>query len=160
MTSGIIREVTVSLIALLLMPAAARTPVTASEWWLTGALVVAGLVLAGCLLPSLVRDICCLEGRKRPRGERGRALVARMEAASRFVGGGRAGLSLRGRDLRGEELKDAFLDDVDLSDTDLRGEDLSGASLDGTHLIGARYDAATRWPAGFDAARHGAILEK
>jgi hypothetical protein len=159
-SNGIIRKMTVSLIALFLMPVAARTTVSASEWWLTGALVVAGLVLAGCLFPSLVRNIRCLEGRKRPRGERGHELLARMEAPSRFVAGGQRGASLRGRDLRGEDLKDAFLDDVDLSDTDLRGVDPSGASLDGTHLLGARYDAGTRWPAGFDPAKRSGILVK
>jgi hypothetical protein len=159
-TSGIIREMTVSLIALLLMPAAARVSVTASEWWLTGAFVAAGLVLAGCLFPLLDCHIRYLEARKQPRGTRGRELVAQMEAPSRFVAGGQRGASLRGRDLRGEDLRDAFLDDVDLSDTDLRGVDLSGASLDGTHFLDARYDAATRWPAGLDPSKHGAILEK
>jgi hypothetical protein len=147
----------VSLIALLLMPAAARTLVTASEWLVVGVLAVAGLVLAGCLFPSLVRNIRYLEARKQPRRGLGRELVAQMDAPSRFVAGGRAGLSLRGRDLRSVDLKDAFLDDVDLSDTDLRGVDLSGASLDGAHLLGAHYNAATRWPTGFDPGRHGAV---
>jgi hypothetical protein len=143
--------------ALLLMPAAARAPISASEKLLVSALVLVGLVLTACLLPSLARNLRYLDGRKRPRGERGRALLAQMDGACRFAGGGQTGLSLRGRDLRGEDLRDAFLDDVDLSDTDLRGVDLSGASLDGTHLVGARYDAATRWPAGFDPAKLGAV---
>jgi uncharacterized protein YjbI with pentapeptide repeats len=47
----------------------------------------------------------------------------------------------------------------------LRGADLSCANLDGAwlryaDLRGARYDAETRWPAGFDPAARGAILAR
>ena len=35
---------------------------------------------------------------------------------------------------------------------------LRGVTLTGADLTGARYDHLTRWPAGFDPARHGAIL--
>src|SRR5262249_42091159 len=135
----------------------AKAPTTPAEIRLVGGLAVIGVVLAVCLLRPLVRNYRWLEARKQPRGERGRTLLAQMDSPSQLIPAGRTGFSLRGRDLRGEDLKDAFLDDVDLSDTDLRGVDLSGASLDGTHLVGARYDAATRWPAGFNPARHGAV---
>jgi hypothetical protein len=138
----------------------ARAPSSPAEMRLVEELAVIGLIMAVCLLRPLVRNYRWLEARKQPRGGLGRELVARMEAPSRFVAGGRRSASLRGRDLRGEDLKDAFLDDLDLSDTDLRGVDLSGASLDGTHLSGARYDAATRWPAGFDPGKCGAVFGK
>ena len=37
--------------------------------------------------------------------------------------------------------------------------DLTGArGLETANLIGARYDALTRWPAGFEPQQHGAIL--
>lgn len=144
-------------LALCLMRDIAKAPSTPAEKRLVGVLVVIGLILAACLLRPLMRDFRWLEARKRPRGGRGSPLVAQMESPSRFVAGGRSGLSLRGRDLRGEDLRDAFLDNVDLSDTDLRGVDLSGASLDGAHLLGARYDAATRWPADFDPVKRGAV---
>jgi hypothetical protein len=35
---------------------------------------------------------------------------------------------------------------------------MTGANLTKATVTGARYDALTRWPAGFDPARHGAIL--
>jgi hypothetical protein len=38
----------------------------------------------------------------------------------------------------------------------LEEADLRGAALAGTKLTGARYDARTRWPKGFDPTRHGA----
>lgn len=38
------------------------------------------------------------------------------------------------------------------------GADLRRAWLDGAHLRGASCDRSTRWPAGFDAPGHGAIL--
>jgi uncharacterized protein YjbI with pentapeptide repeats len=67
----------------------------------------------------------------------------------------------------------ATLDRCDLSGVDLRGSDLSQCHLllprfasfrdDGTppktSFRGARYDKWTRWPAGFDPAAEGAVLE-
>jgi len=38
--------------------------------------------------------------------------------------------------------------------------DFSAALLDKALLLGAHYDAHTRWPAGFDALKHGAKLVK
>lgn len=45
----------------------------------------------------------------------------------------------------------------DFAEADLRGVDLSGLSLAGRNLRLARYDARTRWPAGFDYRRSGAL---
>jgi hypothetical protein len=51
----------------------------------------------------------------------------------------------------------------------LRGADLTGTQLEGpgqkhswrsVPLLGARYNSRTRRPAGFDPAKHGAILER
>jgi hypothetical protein len=47
--------------------------------------------------------------------------------------------------------------------TDLRGADLRGVELPSGWPIdfhGARYDALTRWPKGFDPQRHGAIMTR
>ena len=54
------------------------------------------------------------------------------------------GVTLRGADLRGAEMGGAAL-----RHADLRGTDLEGAALAGADLAGARYDAGTRWPAGW-----------
>jgi hypothetical protein len=146
--------------------------------------LLGGLVglLGGAFLVRLFRplmeDIRFLEQRKKPRGERGRRFLDRMGAGQSYLRPG--SFALRGRDLRSEDLADAFLVDADLSDTDLRGVDLAGANLENailanadlrgadlsradltnTRLLGARYDAATRWPEGFDPARSGAVREE
>jgi uncharacterized protein YjbI with pentapeptide repeats len=80
---------------------------------------------------------------------------------------------LSGADLRGADLRKAYLGGANLAGTDLRGADLRVSSWwevswgDGrivpqttTDLTGARYDAQTRWPAGFDPRKHGAIPVK
>jgi hypothetical protein len=91
------------------------------------------------------------------------------------------GANLGASDLRSADLRGADLMDADLRDADLRGADLGGTALEhisdlvtitqtispgrvtsstrgaDPNLTGARYDAHTRWPAGFDPARHGAI---
>jgi uncharacterized protein YjbI with pentapeptide repeats len=54
-------------------------------------------------------------------------------------------------------LRRAGMEGADLTRADLRGADLTGADL-GADLGDARYDANTRWPAGFDPRKHGAIL--
>lgn len=61
--------------------------------------------------------------------------------------------------LRGQRLGRADLGGVDLNRADLRGADLSATTLLGTNLTGAVYDAATRWPPGFDPAAAGATRE-
>ncbi len=136
----------------------ARAPQTPDEWRLIGALVLVGLAVAACFCRPPVRNIRFLEQRKSNRGDSGRALLDRMASPGGLPLGNTMGLSLRGQDLREEDLKNAFLADVDLSDTDLRGVDLSGANLDGAHLLGARYDEHTRWPAGLEPEKHGAVL--
>jgi Pentapeptide repeats (8 copies) len=57
------------------------------------------------------------------------------------------GFDLRHAKLRGADLHGAYPSGADLSDGDLTDADLSGA----------QYDADTRWPAGFNPARHGAV---
>jgi uncharacterized protein YjbI with pentapeptide repeats len=77
------------------------------------------------------------------------------------------GANLRGADLTGANLKDLELGGwtakeferldlrgANLKAVDLTGEELTGNSVD---LTGARYNAQTRWPAGFVPSRHGAI---
>jgi hypothetical protein len=130
----------------------ARAPQTAAEWWLFGILVGVGTAMTVGLMRPLARAARLLEQSKKPRGERGWALLERLLPAEETMG-----LSLRGQDLRGMDLKDAFLADIDLSDTDLRGVDLSGANLEGAYLAGACYDAQTRWPENFDPGAHRAV---
>jgi hypothetical protein len=139
-----------------LMPGG-RAPSSPEEMVLVAALAVVGLILAACVAGPLLRTMRALEQRKKPRGERGRPLLQRMISPTGFPVPTTMGQSLRGQDLRGEDLKDAFLADVDLSDTDLRGVDLSGADLGGVYVVGARYDAHTRWPDGFDPVKAGAV---
>jgi uncharacterized protein YjbI with pentapeptide repeats len=55
-------------------------------------------------------------------------------------------------------LRGAALSRVFHQVTDLRGADLRGAWLSKANLTNARYDARTRWPAGFDPLKHGAVL--
>jgi hypothetical protein len=64
---------------------------------------------------------------------------------------------LRGADLRGAIAGTADLTDANLSDADLRGADFLDADLTNSILTGARYDAHTLWPDGFDPQQHGAI---
>jgi uncharacterized protein YjbI with pentapeptide repeats len=64
-----------------------------------------------------------------------------------------AKMNLRNADLRGADLREA-----DLRDADLAGADLTGAKLEGAKLEGARYNAHTRWPAGFDPRQHGLVV--
>jgi hypothetical protein len=96
-----------------------------------------------------------------------------------------AGADLRNANLQGADLRDAFMlgghvvrvhrgpgkSTLKLKPkpTDLRGADLRGANLQGAQmsmkdsripcifLSGARYDARTRWPKGFDPTRLGAV---
>jgi hypothetical protein len=66
-----------------------------------------------------------------------------------------AGAKLMHADLRHADLRGADLTRADLSRADLRGADLcavnfTDAKLDAAVLDGMRYDAHTRWPAGFN----------
>jgi uncharacterized protein YjbI with pentapeptide repeats len=60
-------------------------------------------------------------------------------------------------DFRGSTMVGATLSQADLRQARLDGVDLSGATLDAED-VQAIYDAATKWPAGFDAKRAGCIL--
>ena len=75
--------------------------------------------------------------------------------------------SLRNADLRHARMVDSYLHDTDLRDADLRGTDFAGRgatrvvwlhSLGEAKLTGARYDAATHWPPGFDPRTRGCLL--
>jgi hypothetical protein len=76
--------------------------------------------------------------------------------------------SLWGARLAGCSLVEADLGDCDLRDADLSGADLTGAMLWGADLTGAdltgavlretKFDARTRWPAGFDPQQHDTVL--
>jgi hypothetical protein len=68
------------------------------------------------------------------------------------------GADLRGASLKGANLTNAQLQGAQLTAADLSGADFTGADLDGTKLTAAISDAGTRWPVGFEAARHGAVL--
>ncbi len=56
------------------------------------------------------------------------------------------------------DLTEADLTEANLRKADLRGANLLRASLADAVLLGARYDASTTWPVGFDPKAHGAIL--
>jgi uncharacterized protein YjbI with pentapeptide repeats len=93
------------------------------------------------------------------------------------------GANLCGANLRGADLTHACLNGATLAGADLRGvcfddtpmgltyvdflllDKVTGrwrsvppVTLMNVDLRGARYDRTTRWPAGFDPKRHGAIL--
>jgi uncharacterized protein YjbI with pentapeptide repeats len=64
--------------------------------------------------------------------------------------------------LKDAKLVDADLTNANLERADLRGADLSGAQLVGCHLEnalmeGARFDAVTKFPAGFEPSRRGLV---
>ena len=58
-------------------------------------------------------------------------------------------ISCHGASLRRSELRS-----VRLQNANLKGADLTGAHLSDARLAGAIYDQRTRWPRGFDPARH------
>lgn len=60
-------------------------------------------------------------------------------------------------DLRYAHLSGALLQGAVLRGADFSGADLSGADLRHADLRNARYDAATRWPSGFDPRAAGAV---
>ncbi|WP_307036520.1 pentapeptide repeat-containing protein [Streptomyces canus] len=69
------------------------------------------------------------------------------------------GADLRATDLTGAELTGADLNGTRLDQADLRGADLTGTEASRASLSGAVADAATIWPAGFDAAAAGVITD-
>jgi formylglycine-generating enzyme required for sulfatase activity len=76
--------------------------------------------------------------------------------------------TLHEANLSGAKLKQADLTRANLSGANLKKADLTGATLCGTNLTDAslkdavlldvQFDAATRWPEGFDLAQHNAAL--
>lgn len=75
---------------------------------------------------------------------------------------------LDGADLTGCQLACAWLRGASFKGADLRGADFRGRGgnralttgrMEGAHFFGARYNAATRWPPGFDPAAHGCAYE-
>ncbi|MFB8281571.1 pentapeptide repeat-containing protein [Nocardia colli] len=56
-------------------------------------------------------------------------------------------------------LRGANLTDANLRQADLRGADLEDAILGGADLRGATADQSTWWPAGFDIAAAGVVVE-
>jgi uncharacterized protein YjbI with pentapeptide repeats len=60
-------------------------------------------------------------------------------------------------DLYEANLVGANLNGVILREANLSGADLGGADLHGADLTGAKYNAATKWPDGFDPAAAGAV---
>jgi hypothetical protein len=64
--------------------------------------------------------------------------------------------NLSGADLRGTRVCGEAVRHEDFGVV----ERLGSTDLSGVSLTCARYDTATRWPAGFDPARAGAVLVK
>lgn len=65
-------------------------------------------------------------------------------------------VGLGGADLTDAELKGVKLRNASLKGANLRGADLTETDLRGADLRGARYDAETTWPQGFDPGASGA----
>ena len=103
----------------------------------------------------------------RQRDLRGQRLTP-AELFLRRATGGLTGADLRNADLSNTDLRETALTGSDLRGADLSGADLREAKLVGanlstarlsrTWLQGARYDAPTRWPQGFDPKSHSARL--
>jgi hypothetical protein len=64
---------------------------------------------------------------------------------------------LTGANLHMARLRGADLRHATLRQADLRGANLTGSDMTGATLTRALYDARTRWPAGFNPRRHGAV---
>jgi hypothetical protein len=74
-----------------------------------------------------------------------------------LVGTNFAGCEMQGVDLALADLTRCNLAGADLYEADLRGANLSEAILTGANLRDAIYDAATRWPSGFEPRASGAV---
>jgi uncharacterized protein YjbI with pentapeptide repeats len=85
---------------------------------------------------------------------------ANLEGADLYGAVLMGGADLRGAHLVGADLRGAKFAGADLEGAHLAGADLEGADLEGADLAGAVYDAATRWPAGFDPKAEGARLSE
>jgi hypothetical protein len=55
------------------------------------------------------------------------------------------------------DFRGADLGEADFRDAQILGCDFRGANLEHADLTAATYDAATRWPEGFDPEEHGAM---
>lgn len=77
----------------------------------------------------------------------------------KFIGAVLVGTDLRNASLQGSDFSDADLRQADASGANFWGAKLTGAKLDGAKLQGAWYSAQTVWPAGFDPAKAGALLQ-
>lgn len=66
---------------------------------------------------------------------------------------------LVGAELSGADLNGADLEGANLSGAYLGYADLRSADLESAQLRGARYNADTRWPAGFKPSHHGTVSE-
>lgn len=98
--------------------------------------------------------------------------VGAIFAHGNLVGASFQGTDLSGIDLSYADLSGAFLGHVNLTGAnltgakllafehnavDLRGANLEGANLDRVLMTSAVYDCNTRWPAGFNPAKSGAL---
>ena len=79
-------------------------------------------------------------------------------SAASLQGARLGGASLVNADLGHCDLREADLADADLTGALLWCADLSGAILTGATLKQAKFDASTKWPAGFEPSRHDTVL--
>lgn len=119
--------------------------------------------LAGAALPDVRWAFADLEGVNLEGADLQGALLCGASLSSANL----RRANLNGADLRDAALLSARFQGVSLRDADLRGADFAGSGLnrvlwsdelEAADLSGARYDAATRWPWGFDPASHGCVL--
>lgn len=98
----------------------------------------------------------------------GHTLAGASLRSASLAGANLQGAGMRGADLFRADLQLADLQGADMRGADMRGVNLRGADLRGTDFRDARmhrsdihyaiYDAATRWPHGFDPTIAGAML--
>jgi membrane protein implicated in regulation of membrane protease activity len=86
-------------------------------------------------------------------------LVASLQGA-RLREANLQGANLHGADLYRAQPKGAKLQGANLDEAELLGTNLKGAILDGAQLKGARCDADTVWPDGFDWRAAGVLLDE
>lgn len=79
-------------------------------------------------------------------------------ADSSFANANLAGGSFWTARLENVDFSGARLDGANLRSVRLRGVNLASATLDAADMRAVTYDCATRFPAGFEAAQHGALL--
>ncbi len=88
---------------------------------------------------------------------RGANLQQAYLSSANLVRADLTGATLTDADLRGANLTEAVLVDAILSNAQLQGANLTRARLGRAVLKDARYDAKTRWPAGFNPKLRGAV---